>query len=95
MKSKFYRSFSLLLVTVFASASLMAQPGWGKDDNRKNDGYNNRRYDNDDDDRWDDRNESRRDDNYGKNNRNGAYKNQDGYFENGHYIIRHKLKPCK
>jgi hypothetical protein len=92
MKSKFYRSLSLLLVTVLASASVIAQPGWGKDDSRKNDGYNNRRYGNDDNDRWDDRNDDRRDDKYGKGTSYGGYKNQDGYYENGRYIIRHKLK---
>lgn len=90
MKRKLYRSLTLLLVTVFASVSVMAQPGWGKADNRRNDDYNNRRND-DDKDSWDDRYDDRRDEKYGHDSRNKHYKYQDGYFENGRYIVRHKL----
>ena len=92
MKSKLDRSLSLLLVTAFASVTVLAQPGWGKDDNHRNDDYKNRRYENDDDDRRGDRYDDRRDGKYDNDYRSRSYKNRDGYYENGRFIIRHKLK---
>lgn len=98
MKSKFYRSLSLLFAAVFASVSLMAQPGWNKGNAKGNDDYKDRRYedrrydDNRYDEKYDDRYDGRRERSYGKDNRSWRNKDRDGYYENGRYVIRHKLK---
>jgi hypothetical protein len=98
MKSKFYRSLILLLATVFASVSLMAQPGWNKANAKGNDDYKDRRYEDrrygDDryDEKYDDKYDERREDIYRKDHPGWKNNGRDGYYENGHYIIRHKLK---
>lgn len=78
MKNKIYASLVVLAVTVFASVSVMAQPGWHKDENgQRNDGYNNRRYD-------------ERDDSYGRDNRDYRNNDRNGYYDNGRYVTRHR-----
>ena len=95
MKRKFYRLLPLLFVSVFASASIMAQPGWHRtNSDRGNDDYKNRGYDNhryDENDRYDDRYD-KQGRSYENNNRDYRKNEQDGYYASGRYIIRHRPK---